>query len=118
MVNTRRSRGDRRGGDGEQPPDPLQVILNRLNEQQTVLNQLVQERNETRAKQEEEARIHIEVQPEQNLANQDPPIPLENPPEAFHVVISRFNKHHPPSFHGHIDVVQAENWIKSLEKNI
>ena len=56
MVDTR-GRGSRRGQQqGEEDPrDPLQVILNELNEQRVAINQ-IRERQEEQAKQNEERR--------------------------------------------------------------
>ena len=114
MVNHRRIQQGQGAQNQEPPPDPLQMILDRLREQQILINQIIQ-------RQEEQAKLYEEIRAERNreipnpLGQQIPPQP-EPPQELFHDVIIRFNKHHPPSFDGHVDVVKAESWIKSLER--
>ena len=71
------------------PPDPLQMILDRLREQQILINQIIQ-------RQEEQAKLYEEIRAERNreipnpLGQQIPPQP-EPPQELFHDVIIRFN---------------------------
>ena len=116
MVNHRRIQQGQGAQNQEPPPDPLQMILDRLREQQILINQIIQ-------RQEEQVKLYEEIRAERNreIPNPNPfgqqisPQP-EPPQELFHDVIIRFNKHHPPSFDGHVDVVKAESWIKSLER--
>ena len=110
MVDTRGrgSRRDQQQGE-EAPRDPLQVILNELNEQRIAINQ-IRERQEEQAKQNEEREDRRREQ--QDAGPQIPPEPNQ---KLLHEAMTRFNKHHPPSFAGLADVVVAENWMKPLE---
>ena len=93
MVDTRGrgSRRDQQQGE-EAPRDPLQVILNELNEQRIAINQ-IRERQEEQAKQNEEREDRRREQ--QDAGPQIPPEPNQ---ELLHEAMTRFNKHHPPAF--------------------
>ncbi|XP_028754094.1 uncharacterized protein LOC114713594 [Neltuma alba] len=123
-------RGGRSGGrvdENRPPPDPLQQILDRLNEQQQMINEIRENQARQDQEREEKNRNDIpigglqqqpELQPRQD-PQLVPEVASERPiaeQESLQYWISKFCKHQPPSFMGKFDVQAAEDWVMKLEK--
>ena len=141
MVRTRRNQSSERNlaGEAGASSDPLQLILNRLEQQQKTIEEV--RTRQTQQDQDRDATIAAAVaaalrnvtqpQPQPETASvpeqaaipevatmpqpQVVPQPVVNP-DSIQQWMTRFCKHHPPVFDGTFDVQAAEEWINRLEK--
>ncbi|XP_028756933.1 uncharacterized protein LOC114716137 [Neltuma alba] len=132
MVRTQRNPSLERPlvQDARVPLDPLQIIMDRLEQQQKT----IEEMRAAQACQEQERDAAIVAAVAAALANLDRRQPeeetsavqateqlprmamLEIDPNSIQQGMTRFCKHNPPSFDGVFDVQVAEDWISRLEK--
>ncbi|XP_028772091.1 uncharacterized protein LOC114729274 [Neltuma alba] len=127
MVNLRGGRIQI--GEDRSSSDPLQRILDRLDEQQQAIQELRNELRENRERQSQEGEGNLEEGGQPQNEQTPPSLPknlepnseansrrLVAEPEDLQQWISKFCKHHPSEFLGKFDIQAAEDWLMKLEK--
>ena len=113
MVNLRGGRSGINADNGRIPPEPFQVILDRLNEQQVLMNQM-------RERQEEQAQSLNEIRGErvQREEVQNPPRQPELPRDTLEEAMSRFSKHQPPVFYRKCRYQASRTLVNGTRENL